>query len=184
MTKDEIEELSFKWTGVRSARNVDAETFIAACERGDIDFVREALAFNKSLVNAKVENDNSALGRAMMEGKKDIVKLLIDNGANVNILKQKQLDEFLIISVMQQKMGMAESLILLGADVNYALPTGVTALISAIQVNNMDIIKLLLKNGADVRKEVNLFGDVYTNAINFARYSVQNEDMARFLEHS
>lgn len=184
MTQEEIEEISFKWTGKHSVRNVDVEAFMRACEQGDTDFVREALAFNKSLANAKDENDDTALRKAMWEGRKDIVKLLIDNGANVNILKQKQLDEFLIISVMQQKMGMAESLILLGADVNYALPTGVTALISAIQVNNMDIIKLLLKNGADVRKEVNLFGDVRTNAIKFARYSAQNEDMARFLEQS
>ena len=184
MTQDEIEKIAFKWTGKPSARNVDADTFMRACANGDIDLIRAALEHNKSLANAKDEKDDTALRKAMWEGRKDIVKLLIDNGANTNIMKQKQLDEFLIIAVMQQKIGMAESLILMGADVNYALPTGVTALLAAIQVNDMEIIKLLLKNGADVRKEVNLFDKIYTNAVNFARYSAENETLARFLEQS
>ena len=54
MTQDEIEEIAFKWTGKRSARNVDADTFVEACERGDIDFVRFAMEHNKSLANAKI----------------------------------------------------------------------------------------------------------------------------------
>ena len=84
MTQDEIEEIAFKWTGKRSARNVDADTFIEACERGDIDFVREALEHNKSLANAINKYNKTALMRAAFEGQKDIVKLLIDNGAEVN----------------------------------------------------------------------------------------------------
>lgn len=88
MTQDEIEELSFKWTGVRSARNVDADTFIEACERGDIDFVREALKNNKSLANAKNKYDKTALMRAAGEGQKNIAELLIDNGADVDAVDE------------------------------------------------------------------------------------------------
>lgn len=84
MTQDEIEQLSFKWTGKRSAKNVDADTFVDACERGDIDFVREALEHDKSLANAKNKYKKTSLMRAASEGQKNIVKLLIDNGADVN----------------------------------------------------------------------------------------------------
>lgn len=88
MTKDEIEEISFKWTGVRSARNVDADTFVEACEHGDFDFVREALKNNKSLANAKNKYNKTALMRAAGEGQENIVKLLIDNDAAVNALDE------------------------------------------------------------------------------------------------
>lgn len=88
MTQDEIEEISFKWTGKRSAKNADADTFIEACERGDIDFVRDALKFNKSLANAKNKINKTALMRASHEGQKNIVKLLIDNGANIDTVDE------------------------------------------------------------------------------------------------
>lgn len=88
MTQDEIEELSFKWTGVRSARNVDAETFVDACERGDIDFVREVLKNNKSLANASKNGNFTALIRASQNGHIDVAKLLINNGANVNAMDE------------------------------------------------------------------------------------------------
>lgn len=55
MTQDEIEEIAFKWTGKRSARNVDVDTFIRACANGDTDLVRVALEHDKSLVNARRE---------------------------------------------------------------------------------------------------------------------------------
>lgn len=84
MTLDEIEEISFKWTGKRSARNVDADTFIEACERGDIDFVREALKNNKSLANARNGYNKTALMGAADEGQKNIAELLIGNGADVD----------------------------------------------------------------------------------------------------
>ncbi|MBP3367287.1 MAG: ankyrin repeat domain-containing protein [Treponema sp.] len=84
MTQDEIEQLSFKWTGKRSAKNVDSDTFIEACERGYIDFVYSALEYNKSLANAKNKYKKTVLMRAAHEGQKSIVKLLIENGADVN----------------------------------------------------------------------------------------------------
>lgn len=73
---------------MRSARNVDADTFIEACERGDIDFVREALKNNKSLANAKNKYDKTALMRAAGEGQKNIAELLIDNGADVDAVDE------------------------------------------------------------------------------------------------
>lgn len=88
MTQDEIEEISFKWTGRRSAKNTDAETFVEACERGDIDFVREALKNNKSLANAKNKYNKTALMRAASEGQKNIAELLIGNGADIDAVDE------------------------------------------------------------------------------------------------
>ena len=87
MTQDEIEEIAFKWTGKRSVRNVDVETFMRACEQGDTDFVREALKNNKSLANASENGNFTALMGAARNGHTDVAKLLIDSGANVNAVK-------------------------------------------------------------------------------------------------
>ena len=96
MTQDEIEEIAFKWTGKRSARNVDADTFMEACERGDISFVRTALEHNKSLANASDKSGITALMCATRDGHKDIAKLLLNEGANVNAV-----DEFEMTPLMR-----------------------------------------------------------------------------------
>lgn len=119
MTLDEIEEISFKWTGKRSARNVDADTFIEACERGDIDFVREALKNNKSLANASEKGNYTALIRASKNGHTNVAKLLIDNGANVNAMDENGGTPLTwAVGDLDGYPNMVELLLKAGADVN------------------------------------------------------------------
>lgn len=109
---------------------------------------------------------------------------------------QRMLNENLIIAIQNHQTETVKDLILAGADVNcstsdtqfigsqvYASLIGFSPLMYAIEANDMELIKLLLENGADAWKKVDrMTGTV--NAIDFARYTVQNETLARFLEYS
>lgn len=97
---------------------------------------------------------------------------------------QYLLNEDLLTAIQKHERGIAEALILQGADVNYETLQGNTPLTFAIQANDMEMIKLLLKNGADAWKEVRTLTGGSINAINFARYAMHNEAIARFLEYS
>ncbi len=74
---------------------------------------------------------------------------------------QNVLNENLIAADTKHDIGMAESLISEGADVNYTCKgewgvtegmDGATPLMFAIAGKDMEMIKLLLKNGADIDK--------------------------------
>lgn len=129
MTQDEIEEIAFKWTGKRSALNVDAETFIAACERGDIDFVREALEHNKSLANVKEKSNYTALMGAARKGHTDVAKLLIENGADVNAANEYRTTPLMYaVGDLDDYPDMVRLLLESGADVNFPDYSNYTAL--------------------------------------------------------
>lgn len=97
---------------------------------------------------------------------------------------QYLLNEDLLTAIQKHERGIAEALISQGADVNYATLQGNTPLTFAIHANDIEMIKFLLKNGADAWKEVQTLTGGSINAINFARYIMHNEDLARFLEYS
>ncbi|MCM1322219.1 MAG: ankyrin repeat domain-containing protein [Bacteroides sp.] len=163
---NEIEELSFKWTGVRSSRNTDAEktgsaselhtdkfqnvdggTFLSACERGDVDFVRAALQSNKSLANTINKDGDSALALAAGAGKKDIVKLLLNNGANARTTN------FIGCNALHWALDtgdydIAALLVNAGADVNANAAFMGTPLQKATARGYYNIVQLLLENGA------------------------------------
>lgn len=129
MTQDEIEEIAFKWTGKRSACNVDADTFIEACERGDIDFVREALEHNKSLANAKEKSNYTALMGTARKGHADVARLLIENGADVNAANEYRTTPLMYaVGDLDDYPDMVRLLLESGADVNFSDYSNYTAL--------------------------------------------------------
>lgn len=96
---------------------------------------------------------------------------------------QYMLNEDLLTAIQKHRRDIAEFLITQGADVNYHTSLGNTPLTFAIQANDMEIIKLLLKSGADAWKKTYAKDIGYINAIDFARI-VRREDIAEFLERS
>lgn len=148
------------WGG-KSAQPVDADTFIKACEENDVNFVIDALRTDNSLANATSTGryGNSALMVASSKGYTEIVKLLIDNGADVN--KRSCIGSTALYSALDseewgviknQSLKIVALLINAGADVNVKDFHGSTPLSIAAARGYYNIVQLLLVNGANVNE--------------------------------
>ena len=91
----------------------------------------------------------TALMWASYHGHKDIVELLLKNGADVNARDDDGCTALIKASFRGHKE-IVELLLKRGADVSMANKNGNTALIFASSWGHEEIVELLLKNGADV----------------------------------
>ena len=131
-----------------SAGKPEEDKLRNAAENGDIVTVR-------SLLNQGVDVNSNAYGRtallwAAQNKHMDIVRLLIEKGANVNT-KDKNTGTPLIYEVINGQLDMVKLLLDKGADLNMVSgPVDATALIYAVFQNNKDAVQFLVKRGADV----------------------------------
>ncbi len=88
---------------------------------------------------------NSALRIASAEGHEEIVKLLLDKGAEVNAQNSAG---FVALDAVGENTAIAKMLIEKGAKVNNQSYSGYTPLIAASQNGYIEVINLLLDNGA------------------------------------
>lgn len=190
---------------IESGADINKENPLVIAVRNNNKEIVELLLENGAKVNFILD------GKSLLDmaSDKEIIRILKKNGAKTKseideeawktrqrYELQRKLNEDLITAVQKHEMSVAEKLISEGADVNYTCKgewgviegmDGATPLMFAIAGKDMEMIKLLLKNGADIDKEF----DVWTgmgwhpiNAISFARYRAGNESIARFLEYS
>ena len=150
-----------------------SKALMNAVETGDITKVANLIKLNnKYLV---LEYLNSAIVKEVEKGYLDIVKLLLDKGADVNLLTDDDVDATLLYIAMDQgKSEMVELLIERGAVVDkhsFEYITGervtITPLLRAVSKLNQgwvpaqtmfhyhDIIKILLEKGANVNSKLN-----------------------------
>lgn len=136
--------------------------------KGDYDTVKK-LIDNGCDVNSKDGNDNTALMFAALSGQANIVKLLIDNGAD---------DYYTLLLALQNKhFSVAKLLIDNGVDVNTQENcTVMTALQYAVWWDHTETIKLLIEKGADV----NATDESGNSALMYAA-SKHNTDTVRLL---
>ena len=100
-------------------------------------------------MNYKDEMGCTPLIHAAMIGDINVMKFLIDAGADVNRNDCKG-NTALLISSQQDRSDIVKLLINSGADVNIPDKTGKTALMMASEQGNDNMIVVLLKSGADV----------------------------------
>lgn len=122
------------------------------------DLVKASIEGNLQLLEKSIKNGKDLNRRyrtwplvrwAIQEGHLNIVKYLVDNGVSVT---RKYSDGF---TPLDQAVGEGHKkiiafLIHLGVDVNQKTVNG-TALHTACAHGNLDIVKKLVKNGADIR---------------------------------
>lgn len=89
------------------------------------------------------------LWEAILGGHEAVVQLLIDNGAN---LRLGDVGHFACTAAEQNNLQLLKEIIRYGGDVTSARNNGTTALHVAVCEDNIEIVKFLLKQGADIDK--------------------------------
>ena len=120
---------------------------------GDILHVQHLIASGDD-VNAESEDAITPLFLAITKKHYDMVKLLLDSGADVNHEIQKKDSTPLLYAIGQKQKDIVELLLDRGADVNFVIKDNRTPLYYAIIGKQKDIVELLLDRGADVNHEI------------------------------
>lgn len=131
---------------------------IDAAKSGSSADIEAALADGADINAKDVGNGITALIWASQNGHIDVVKVLLDKGADINIKNSNGVTS-LIMAIQNSSMDIVKLLLDKGAEVNTVRPNdSVTPLIMALWKGNSDIIKLLLDKGADVNAKLPSIG--------------------------
>jgi ankyrin repeat protein len=109
-----------------------------------------------ALVNARDNDGKTAIGWAAYKGHTEIVKLLLEKGADVNAKNNKGVTA-LMLAAEQNHMEITKLLLAKDADINAkTTDNGQTALMTAATKSGRTaIVRLLLENGADINAKAN-----------------------------
>ena len=114
----------------------------------NLDLTDDRSEVNNQLNNGKGE---TLLLRAIFFGDSDIVRMLIDAGANPNVINIISRETPLYVAAYIEDLPIMELLINGGADVNQLAGQNVqTPLHTATDMGKVGSVKLLLENGADL----------------------------------
>jgi ankyrin repeat protein len=117
-------------------------------------------------INAFEEHGKTALMVATMSGNSEIIRILLDHGASINI-NDKTRRNALMLSVQAGNLELAELLIQKGADVNNKDYKGISPLMFAAKSGHLRLVELLVDNGADVNaKSINNASPMFLSAFN------------------
>ena len=108
-------------------------------------------------VDAIVRDGWTALMHAARDGHTEVVKLLIDNGADLNH-KSNHGDTALMYAARDGHTDVVKFLIDNGVDLNHKNNVGGTALICAAREGRTEVVKLLIDNGANMNIKDSRFG--------------------------
>jgi FOG: Ankyrin repeat len=117
--------------------------FLNACKNGQKGVVETFVKKGGINYNKRDENGNTPLYYAAQKGARDIVKLLIENGADATIANNQSITPLHAVS----KTGNKEIITILtenGADVNATDKEGKTPLIYAVSAGKSEISRQLL----------------------------------------
>lgn len=124
----------------------DTEHLISAIEFDNSRIVEEFFDGNLQ-VNEVIYSGMNPTVYAIFNDAHEVLKVLLDNGADVNAVFDFR--ALIAMASMFEQKDILETLILHGADVNDPDGSYVTPLMFAAGDGNIEIIEILLKNGAD-----------------------------------
>ncbi|KAA8591712.1 B-cell lymphoma 3 protein homolog [Etheostoma spectabile] len=121
------------------------------CEYDQRDCLSIVLSRSSSSICLEIRNYDglSPLHLAVLRGHRDLAKMLLDAGADINAMDIKSGQSPLMHAVESNNADMVHFLIESGCDVNSQSYSGNTALHSACGRGQVDTVRLLLKSGAD-----------------------------------
>lgn len=119
-----------------------------AIANGNLESVRKILENDPALLESKQENEMTPLMFAASQGKIDIVRYLIENGADINYIKSDG-PSSLLFAAMFRHEDVVRLLVENGAEVNSG--NGQDApIFKAIEYGTKEIAEYLVEKGADV----------------------------------
>ncbi|XP_069559987.1 B-cell lymphoma 3 protein homolog [Brachyistius frenatus] len=126
-------------------------TLHLCCEYDQRDCLSVVLSLSSSSTCLEIRNYEglSPLHLAVLQGHKDLARMLLDAGADINAMDVKSGQSPLMHAVESNNSDMVHFLIETGCDVNSQSYSGNTALHSACGRGHVDTVRLLLKSGAD-----------------------------------
>jgi uncharacterized protein len=131
---------------------------------GNIEEVRALIQKGGCNVNCRDDRGHSVLSRAAEYGHADIVKILLDAGADssskdkysdISMTGGQAGDTALIHAAKKGHVGVLRVLLNADLNVNSTNKNGDTALDRAASVGNVEIVKILLEAGADIHASKN-----------------------------
>ncbi len=142
----------------------------------NLDKVQELVLHNNFSVNSERTqiNKNSLLLEASFWGHFEIVKFLVENGANINY-KNYYGNSALMCASENNELEIIHFLLENGADINIKNDYNETPLIGSIMGNKLDAMKLLLENGANINNK-------NQNILTIAKIHKCDEEMLIFIE--
>ncbi|KAH9413730.1 protein fem-1 homolog C [Dermatophagoides pteronyssinus] len=129
----------------------DTPPLWCAAAAGNIDCVKLLIEHGAN-VNCTTYTNSTPLRAACFDGHFEIVKYLVENGADIEIAN-KLGHTCLMISCFKRHYNIASYLIEQGCQINRQSMKGNTALHDCAESNSMDIMKLLVKNGAIPKRD-------------------------------
>ena len=182
------------YKGKRDNKKIDIMLELIAEIRGleAYDNVKDFLEpkLNKVMENVKISKNKKAqkvyslnkrgfnsrknytpLEYAIKKGNQEMVKILIENGADINTINKKG-DTPLTYAIQKGSKKMTRVLIEQGADINAMGKDGYTPLTYAIQKGNKEIMKMLLESGVDVNKKDGIGNTPISLAIKKGKFSI------------
>ena len=130
------------------------EDLLKAVNADDISRIKNLL--NEGLdVNGMNEDGWSALMVAASKGSMEILKLLIENGAALDVKNRQGGQTALIFAAHWGHTEVVRYLIAKGANLNVQMDDGWTALIDSISRGNLEVAKILIESGADTNVKSN-----------------------------
>jgi len=132
---------------------LDKPTSYCSLHKGDYPQVMQ-LIDDGANINAQDRYGNTVLIKAVEDGRKDIVELLLAKGADINATNNDGATA-LMLAVRDSYKSMVELLIAKGANINIPDNYNNTTLITATARSCKDIVELLIAAGADINAKNN-----------------------------
>ncbi len=135
-----------------------SEKLINCAGNGDLECVKQALADGAEVTSKEPQIGATALIAASIMGHTEIMKLLLEKGADANAADNNAFTA-LIYSAAKGNADGTKLLLDSGAKVNTKNAHGETALIRAASVGSAEVVRILLGSGAEIEAETNEGGN-------------------------
>lgn len=139
---------------------------MTACEKNNVELTKY-LIWNNADLSKKNRSGETALIIAAKKSNFELVKLLVDYGANPYIGKQSGALELCISAILNDSEKARNLLLYYGINVDSLLDENseeeITPIMIAAKINNYDVAKVLIENGADLNRKRDISYEIDTS---------------------